>query len=114
MLSVPAVNVTGGKLVRANDDPVRTCAHSRCSIEGVRHTILDGLSERLGFKDRGACGQLVGQVLMPLFAQAGRRGGEAAALVLGPGLRNQQAGFDSLAQAACYIASESLSNSPDF
>jgi hypothetical protein len=120
------VRLASGELIGADDDLVRTLAirttprrycatpprgaatvlgrpgdscRGRRGVEGVRHAILDGLPERLCFKDRGGQAELVGQFLMPLLAQIGRRNDEDAAPALGPTLGNQQAGFDSLAQA---------------
>ena len=93
------VRLASGELVGANDDPVRTRTHGRCGVEGVRYTILDRLSERLGLKDRGGQAELVCQLLMPLLAQIGRHDDEDVTLALGPALCDQQASLNGLTQA---------------
>ena len=93
------VRFAGRKLVRANDDAVGSRPGDGSSIEWIVDTVLDALPERLRFENGGGKPEFVGQFLMPLLAQVGRCDDQNAALAFGPALRDQETGFDGLAQA---------------
>lgn len=85
------IGLVGGKLVGGDDD---LAIHS----EGLALAGLDLLPIGARFQDDGGEGEFFLEFLRPLLAQAGRHDQQDAAPVLGPALRDDQAGFDRLSQ----------------
>ena len=67
-------------------------------LERTEVALLDGRVVGLGFQDPAGQEELLGQLLIPLLAQVGRRDDQDAPLALRPLLRQHQAGFDGLAE----------------
>ena len=79
-----------GELVGADDDLGR--------LEGAELALLDGGVVGLGLQDAAGQEELLGQLLIPLLAQIGRRDDQDAPLALRPFLREDQARLDGLAE----------------
>src|SRR5690606_17790321 len=78
---------------------VGTNDRAGCELERVAPRLLADRVVALGFQNKPLQAELVLQLLMPLFAQVGRDYDEDPALSLCPALRDDQAGFNSLAEA---------------
>src|SRR5262249_52741573 len=68
-------------------------------IERPGNSFLAQVVVVLALDDDGRKRELVVKLLAPLFAQRGGHDQQDAALAFGPALRNDEAGFDGLAQA---------------
>ena len=68
-------------------------------LERPEVALLDRRVVGLGLEDAARQEELLGQLLMPLLAQVGRRDDQDAPLALRPLLREHEPGFDGLAEA---------------
>ena len=68
-------------------------------LERAEVALLDGRVVGLRFQDAAGQEEFLGQLLMPLLAEVGRRDDQNAPLALRPFLREHQARLDGLAQA---------------